>query len=212
MKSKKIILGLLVVLIILASALYLKKESTYSLVQDQAKSESSQGQKSEGPDGRSPEDIAADKKIAKQRAKNRKDWLEEGWAGSVKRGGDIVLGPIDSQRTIDLFTDLDSAVENYIESKPDIYPPREEGHENDHNADLVFMPTVDYRVVDLIGSITLEKRKGPIQGLKNEELFAYEARRLDGKYDELILAKPQGETEWKVVFAGSYYDLKKALQ
>lgn len=212
MKSKKIILGLLVVLIILASALYLKKESTYSLVQDQAKSESSQGQKSEGPDGRSPEDIAADKKIAKQRAKNRKDWLEEGMVGSVKRGGDIVLGPLGSQKTIDFFTDLDSAVENYIESKPDVYPPREEGHENDHNADFVFMQTVDYRVVDLIGSIPLEKRKGPIQGLKNEELFAYEARRLDGKYDELILAKPQGQKEWKVVFAGSYYDLKKALQ
>lgn len=212
MKSKKIILGLLVVLIILASALYLKKESTYSLVQDQAKSESSQGQKSEGPDGRSPEDIAADKKIAKQRAKNRKDWLEKGMVGSVKRGGDIVLGPLGSQKTRDLFTDLDSAVENYIESKPDVYPPREEGHENDHNADLVFMITVDYRVVDLIGSIPLDKRKGPIQGLKNEELFAYEARRLDGKYDELILAKPQGQTEWRVVFAGSYYDLKKALQ
>lgn len=212
MKSKKIILGLLVVLIILASALYLKKESTYSLVQDQAKTENPQGQKSENPDGRSLEDIAADKKIAKQRAKNRKDWLEEGWAGSVKRGGDIVLGPIDSQRTEGLFADLDSAVENYIESKPDVYPPREDGHENDHNADLVFMQTVDYRVVDLIGSIPLEKRKGPIQGLKNEELFAYEARRLDGKYDELILAKPQGQTEWRVVFAGSYYDLKKALQ
>ena len=112
MKSKKIILGLLVVLIILASALYLKKESTYSLVQDQAKTENPQGQKSENPDGRSLEDIAADKKIAKQRAKNRKDWLEEGWAGSVKRGGDIVLGPIDSQRTEGLFADLDSAVEN----------------------------------------------------------------------------------------------------
>ncbi|KGF09551.1 hypothetical protein HMPREF1633_12210 [Tissierellia bacterium S5-A11] len=212
MKSKKIILGLLVVLIILASALYLKKESTYSLVQDQAKNENSQGQKSENPDGRSLEDIAADKKIAKQRAKNRKDWLEKGIVGSVKRGGDIVLGPLGSQKTTDLFTDLDSAVENYIESKPDVYPPREEGHENDHNADLVFMITVDYRVVDLIGSIPLEKRKGPIQGLKNEELFAYEARRLDGKYDELILAKPQGQKEWKVVFAGSYYDLKKALQ
>ena len=107
---------------------------------------------------------------------------------------------------------MDQAVSNYIKSKPDTYAPREEGHENDNDAELVFGPTVDYRIDEMIGTIPAEARKGPIQGLKNDELFVYEARRLDGSYDELLLAKPHGEKEWKVVFAGSYYDLKKTVQ
>ena len=212
MNKKKTILGMLVVLVILASALYLKKESTYSMVQDHRKSEISRGKRNGGPDDRSPQDIAADKKIAKQRAKNRKDWIEEGMSGSVTRGGDVVLGPTGEHRSADLFIELDQAVSNYIKSKPDIYPAREEGHENDHDAELVFMPTVDYRIDEMIGTIPADMRKGPIRGLENDELFVYEARRLDGTYDELLLAKPHGEQEWKVVFAGSYYELKKAVQ
>lgn len=212
MNKKKTILGMLVVLVILASALYLKKESTYSMVQDQRKSEISRGKRNGGPDDRSPQDIAADKKIAKQRAKNRKDWIEKGMSGSVTRGGDIVLGPRGDERGPELFAELDQSVSNYIKSKPDTYPPREEGHENDNDAELVFEPTVDYRIDEMIGTIPAEARKGPIQGLKNDELFVYEARRLDGSYDELLLAKPHGEKEWKVVFVGSYYDLKKAVQ
>lgn len=212
MNKKKTILGILLVLVVLASALYLKKESTYSMVQDQRKSENSQGKTQDGSDDRSPQDIAADKKIAKQRAKNRKDWLEKGMTGSVTRGGDIVLGPRGDERGPELFAELDQSVSNYIKSKPDTYPPREEGHENDHDAELVFGPTVDYRIDEMIGTIPAEARKGPIQGLKNDELFVYEARRLDGSYDELLLAKPHGEKEWKVVFAGSYYDLKKTVQ
>ena len=212
MNKKKTILGILLVLVVLASALYLKKESTYSMVQDQRKSENSQGKTQDGSDERSPQDIAADKKIAKQRAKNRKDWLEKGMTGSVTRGGDIVLGPRGDERGPELFAELDQSVSNYIKSKPDTYPPREEGHENDNDAELVFGPTVDYRIDEMIGTIPAEARKGPIQGLKNDELFVYEARRLDGSYDELLLAKPHGEKEWKVVFAGSYYDLKKAVQ
>ena len=212
MNKKKTILGMLVVLVILASALYLKKESTYSMVQDQRKSEISRGKRNGGPDDRSPQDIAADKKIAKQRAKNRKDWIEKGMSGSVTRGGDVVLGPTGEDRSPDLFIELDQAVSNYIKSKPDIYPAIEEGHENDHDAELVFMPTVDYRIDEMIGTIPADMRKGPIRGLENDELFVYEARRLDGTYDELLLAKPHGEKEWKVVFAGSYYELKKAVQ
>ena len=212
MNKKKTILGMLVVLVILASALYLKKESTYSMVQDQRKSEISRGKRNGGPDDRSPQDIAADKKIAKQRAKNRKDWIEKGMGGSVTRGGDVVLGPTGEDRSPDLFIELDQAVSNYIKSKPDIYPAREEGHENDHDAELVFTPTVDYRIDEMIGTIPADMRKGPIRGLENDELFVYEARRLDGTYDELLLAKPHGEKEWKVVFAGSYYELKKAVQ
>lgn len=212
MNKKKTILGILLVLVVLASALYLKKESTYSMVQDQRKSENSQGKTQDGSDDRSPQDIAADKKIAKQRAKNRKDWLEKGMTGSVTRGGDIVLGPRGDERGPELFAELDQSVSNYIKSKPDTYPPREEGHENDNDAELVFGPTVDYRIDEMIGTIPAEARKGPIQGLKNDELFVYEARRLDGSYDELLLAKPHGEKEWKVVFTGSYYDLKKAVQ
>lgn len=212
MNKKKTILGILLVLVVLASALYLKKESTYSMVQDQRKSENSQGKTQDGSDDRSPQDIAADKKIAKQRAKNRKDWLEKGMTGSVTRGGDIVLGPRGDERGPELFAELDQSVSNYIKSKPDTYPPREEGHENDNDAELVFGPTVDYRIDEMIGTIPAEARKGPIQGLKNDELFVYEARRLDGSYDELLLAKPHGEKEWKVVFAGSYYDLKKTVQ
>lgn len=212
MNKKKTILGMLVVLVILASALYLKKESTYSMVQDQRKSEISRGKRNGGPDDRSPQDIAADKKIAKQRAKNRKDWIEKGMSGSVTRGGDVVLGPTGEDRSLDLFIELDQAVSNYIKSKPDIYPPREEGHENDHDAELVFESTVDYRIDEMIGTIPSDMRKGPIRGLENDELFVYEARRLDGTYDELLLAKPHGEKEWKVVFAGSYYELKKAVQ
>lgn len=212
MNKKKTILSMLVVLVILASALYLKKESTYSMVQDQRKSEISRGKRNGGPDDRSPQDIAADKKIAKQRAKNRKDWIEKGMSGSVTRGGDVVLGPTGEDRSLDLFIELDQAVSNYIKSKPDIYPAREEGHENDHDAELVFTPTVDYRIDEMIGTIPVDMRKGPIRGLENDELFVYEARRLDGTYDELLLAKPHGEKEWKVVFAGSYYELKKAVQ
>ena len=212
MNKKKTILSMLVVLVILASALYLKKESTYSMVQDQRKSETSRGKRNGGPDNRSPQDIAADKKIAKQRAKNRKDWIEKGMSGSVTRGGDVVLGPTGEDRSLDLFIELDQAVSNYIKSKPDIYPAREEGHENDHDAELVFTPTVDYRIDEMIGTIPVDMRKGPIRGLENDELFVYEARRLDGTYDELLLAKPHGEKEWKVVFAGSYYELKKAVQ
>lgn len=212
MNKKKTILGMLVVLVILASALYLKKESTYSMVQDQRKSEISRGKRNGGPDDRSPQDIAADKKIAKQRAKNRKDWIEKGMSGSVTRGGDVVLGPTGEDRSLDLFIELDQAVSNYIKSKPDIYPAREEGHENDHDAELVFTPTVNYRIDEMIGTIPADMRKGPIRGLENDELFVYEARRLDGTYDELLLAKPHGEKEWKVVFAGSYYELKKAVQ
>lgn len=212
MNKKKTILGMLVVLVILASALYLKKESTYSMVQDQRKSEISRGKRNGGPDDRSPQDIAADKKIAKQRAKNRKDWIEKGMSGSVTRGGDVVLGPTGEDRSLDLFIELDQAVSNYIKSKPDIYPAREEGHENDHDAELVFTPTVDYRIDEMIGTIPVDMRKGPIRGLENDELFVYEARRLDGTYDELLLAKPHGEKEWKVVFAGSYYELKKSVQ
>lgn len=212
MNKKKTILGILLVLVVLASALYLKKESTYSMVQDQRKSENSQGKTQDGSDDRSPQDIAADKKIAKQRAKNRKDWIEKGMTGSVTRGGDIVLGPRGDERGPELFAELDQSVSNYIKSKPDTYPPREEGHENDNDAELVFGPTVDYRIDEMIGTIPAEARKGPIQGLKNDELFVYEARRLDGSYDELLLAKPHGEKEWKVVFAGSYYDLKKTVQ
>lgn len=212
MNKKKTILGILLVLVVLASAMYLKKESTYSMVQDQRKSENSQGKTQDGSDERSPQDIAADKKIAKQRAKNRKDWIEEGRSGSVTRGGDIVLGPMGDERGPELFAELEQSVSNYIKAKPDIYPPREEGHENDHEAELVFMPTVDYRVDEMIGTIPAEARKGPIQGLENDELFVYEARKLDGSYDELLLTKPHGEKEWKVVFAGSYYDLKKAVQ
>lgn len=203
---------MLVVLVILASALYLKKESTYSMVQDQRKSEISRGKRNGGPDDRSPQDIAADKKIAKQRAKNRKDWIEKGMSGSVTRGGEVVLGPTGEDRSPDLFIELDQAVSNYIKSKPDIYPAREEGHENDHDAELVFTPTVDYRIDEMIGTIPVDMRKGPIRGLENDELFVYEARRLDGTYDELLLAKPHGEKEWKVVFVGSYYELKKAVQ
>lgn len=212
MNKKKTILGMLVVLVILASALYLKKESTYSMVQDQRKSETSPGKRNGGSDDRSPQDIAADKKIAKQRAKNRKDWIEKGMTGSVTRGGDVVLGPTGEDKSLDLFIELDQAVSNYIKSKPDIYPAREEGHENDHDAELVFKPTVDYRIDEMIGTIPADMRKGPIRGLENDELFVYEARRLDGTYDELLLAKPHGEKEWKVVFAGSYYELKKAVQ
>ena len=212
MNKKKTILGMLVVLVILASALYLKKESTYSMVQDQRKSETSPGKRNGGSDDRSPQDIAADKKIAKQRAKNRKDWIEKGMTGSVTRGGDVVLGPTGEDYSLDLFIEFDQAVSNYIKSKPDIYPAREEGHENDHDAELVFTPTVDYRIDEMIGTIPSDMRKGPIRGLENDELFVYEARRLDGTYDELLLAKPYGEKEWKVVFAGSYYELKKAVQ
>lgn len=212
MNKKKTILSMLVVLVILASALYLKKESTYSMVQDQRKSETSPGKRNGGSDDRSPQDIAADKKIAKQRAKNRKDWIEKGMTGSVTRGGDVVLGPTGEDKSLDLFIELDQAVSNYIKSKPDIYPAREEGHENDHDAELVFKPTVDYRIDEMIGTIPADMRKGPIRGLENDELFVYEARRLDGTYDELLLAKPHGEKEWKVVFAGSYYELKKAVQ
>lgn len=212
MNKKNTILSMLVVLVILASALYLKKESTYSMVQDQRKSEISPRKRNGGPDDRSPQDIAADKKIAKQRAKNRKDWIEKGMSGSVTRGGDVVLGPTGEDRSLDLFIELDQAVSNYIKSKPDIYPAREEGHENDHDAEFVFTPTVDYRIDEMIGTIPADMRKGPIRGLENDELFVYEARRLDGTYDELLLAKPHGEKEWKVVFAGSYYELKKAVQ
>lgn len=182
------------------------------MVQDQRKSEISRGKRNGGPDDRSPQDIAADKKIAKQRAKNRKDWIEKGMSGSVTRGGDVVLGPTGEDRSPDLFIELDQAVSNYIKSKPDIYPAREEGHENDHDAELVFTPTVDYRIDEMIGTIPVDMRKGPIRGLENDELFVYEARRLDGTYDELLLAKPHGEKEWKVVFVGSYYELKKAVQ
>jgi hypothetical protein len=150
---------------------------------------------------KSLEDIALDKRIAAQHAKNERTYRESGIAGSIPSGPSEI-----SQPRFDI-NEYGNIIYNtlfvYMEEHPDTFhaPPTDESEYIQHRS-------FDPRISRLLYG---ETKGGIISGFANENLVAWDLKKLNGDYTILILARDAVGEKWRVLTEGDIYKLRKEL-
>ncbi|MDR1245432.1 MAG: hypothetical protein LBK57_00175, partial [Clostridiales Family XIII bacterium] len=143
---------------------------------------------------KSLEDIALDKRIADQHAKNEKSFVEHGRTGSG------FPSEIPTPRFgINELTDiLFNTVYVYMEENPDRFPSPAD---NEYIGKRTFDPRVE---ILLYG----ETKGGLVSGIANENLVAWDVRQSDGSYCILVLVRDMAGGKWRILTEGDVYKLR----
>lgn len=201
---RKILMIALAVVILIGGGIYFKNQSSYSeyekMQDDKITSEGVvSGDKNsedvESEDERTPEDIALDRRLDEERKNNEKTYREKGIVGTSIRP--TIKIP---RFSMDELTDIGNTVETYMKENLDRFPePSDDG---------TMRKTPDPRIEN---NLYAEKKSGIVKGFEDENLVAWEVKKLDGEYTIIILGRKSKGEEWRVLSEGDVYQLRKEL-
>ncbi|KAF6557423.1 hypothetical protein G9G63_26330 [Paenibacillus sp. EKM202P] len=217
---KKVLMSVLTIIILIGGSLYFKNQSSYSeyaSMQDdktisgklitadnnpkgvKTENESRHNEESteDTPpnDERTPEDIALDKRLDEQRKENERTYREEGRKGSSIRPT-IEIPSLSIEDIIGIYKTVDA----YMRKNPDRFPePADDGTRGS---------TDDPRIQNILYA---KEKSGIIAGYENENLVAWEVKKLDGEYTNLLLGRKSAGEEWQVLSEGDVYQLRKEM-
>jgi hypothetical protein len=154
---------------------------------------------SDAEEEKSLEDIALDKRIAAQHAKNESTYRESGQTGSPFRPEFPMPAFLtDVSELEDIIFDTVFA---YMEEHPDVFVTP---NESEYTIDSALDPRI-WRL--LYG----ETKGGIVSGFTNECLAAWDVKKLNGDYTILVLARDAVGEKWRVLTEGDIYKLRKEL-
>ncbi|MEK3769888.1 hypothetical protein MKY14_15100 [Paenibacillus sp. FSL R5-0887] len=217
---KKILMFVLTITILIGGSLYFQNQSSYSeyaSIQDDktisedlitldnnpkdVKSENKNPGNEESPkdatldDKRTFEDIALDKRLDEGRKKNERTYREQGRKESSIRPTIEV-----PSLSIEDITGIYKTVDAYMRENSDRFPePADNGTRGN---------TDDPRIQNILYK---EEKTGIIVGFENENLFAWEVKKLDGEYTNLLLGRKSTGEEWQVLSEGDVYQLREEI-
>ncbi|CQR58235.1 hypothetical protein [Paenibacillus riograndensis] len=217
---KKIFMIALTITILIGGSLYFKNQSSYSEYASMRDDKTISGKlitidnnpkdittenenpgKDEPPedatldDERTPEDIALDKRLDEQRKENERTYREKGIKGSSIRPT-IEIPSLSIEDIIGIYKTVDA----YMRENPDRFPePADDGTRGS---------TDDPRIQNILYA---EEKSGIIAGFENENLVAWEVKKLDGEYTILLLGRKSAGDGWKVLSEGDVYQLRKVI-
>lgn len=217
---KKILIITLTITILIGGSLYYQNQSSYSeymtmqegkinlnklLTTDNSPKDVETGTENSGKgqsagdaeldSEKTPEDIALDKRLDEERKKNERTYREQGITGTSIRPTIEVPSP-SMEDIIGIYKTVDA----YMRENSDRYPePADDGTRGN---------TDDPRIQKIL---YVGKKTGIIADFKNENLVAWEVKKLDGEYTNLLLGRKSAGEEWKVLFEGDVYQLRKEI-
>lgn len=146
-------------------------------------------------DERTPEDIALDKRLDEERKKNERTYREQGIVGSSLRPTIDI-----PSLSVDDLIGIINTVETYMRENTDRFPePADDGTRG---------RTSDPRIEK---SLYAEEKSGIIAGFEDENLVAWEVKKLDGEYTILLLGRKSAGGEWEVLSEGDVYQLRREI-
>ncbi|MDR1245914.1 MAG: hypothetical protein LBK57_02670, partial [Clostridiales Family XIII bacterium] len=152
---------------------------------------------SDADEEKSLEDIALDKRIAAQHAKNEKSFVERGGTGGLPTG-------IPEPRRLDMSEYADiiyNVIFTYMEEHPDRFPAPTED-------EYILKRTFDPRIQILLYG---ETKGGLVSGFASEDLVAWDVRQSDGSYCILVLVRDVTGGKWRILTEGDVYKLRREL-
>lgn len=210
---KKILIVILTITILIAGSLYYQNQSSYSEYMNMQEGKRNlkkltstdnnpqNSDKQETPKDtmldseKTPEDIALDKRLDEERKKNERTYREQGITGTSIRPTIEVPSP-SMEDIIGIYKTVDA----YMRENSDRYAePADDGTRGNTN---------DPRIQKILYT---GKKTGIISEFKNENLVAWEVKKLDGEYTNLLLGRKSAEEVWKVLFEGDVYQLRKEI-
>lgn len=217
---KKVLMSVLTITILIGGSLYFQNQSSYSeyaSMQDDktfseelitvdnnpkdVKTENENPGNEEPPkdvtidDKRTFEDIALDKRLDERRKKNERTYREQGRKESAFRPT-IKVPHLSIEDIIGIYKTVDA----YMRENPDRFPePADDGTRGN---------TDDPRIQNILYA---EEKSGIIAGFENENLVAWEVKKLDGEYTNLLLGRKSAGEEWQVLSEGDVYQLREEI-
>lgn len=217
---KKILMIVLTITILIGGSLYFRNQSSYSeyasiqhekniseelLTVDNspkdAKIENKNPGNEEPPkevtmdDKRTFEDIALDKRLDERRKKNERTYREQRRKESAFRPT-IEVPHLSIEDIIGIYKTVDA----YMRGNSDRFPePADDGTRGN---------TDDPRIQNILYA---EEKTGIIAGFKNENLVAWEVKKLDEEYTNLLLGRKSAGEEWQVLSEGDVYQLREEI-
>lgn len=201
---KKIIIVALAIVVLIGGGIYFNNQSSYSeyermqeakIISEGIPAGDENPEDVEAGDERTPEDIALDRRLDEERKKNEKTYREQGIKGASLRP--TIEVPTFS---IDDIIAITNTVESYMRENPDRFPePSDDGTKG---------RTSDPRIEN---NLYAEEKSGIIAGFEDENLVAWEVKKLDGEYTIILLGRKSAGDEWKILSEGDVYQLRKEL-
>ncbi|MEK3900939.1 MULTISPECIES: hypothetical protein [unclassified Paenibacillus] len=217
---KKILMIVLTITILIGGSLYFQNQSSYSeyaslqddktipeeliTVDNNPKFETT---KNENPGNekhpenakvnnkRTFEDIALDKRLDEVRKKNERTYREQGRKESAFRPT-IEVPHLSIEDVIGIYKTVDA----YMRKNADRFPePADDGTRGN---------TDDPRIQNILYA---GEKSGIIAGFENENLVAWEVKKLNGEYTNLLLGRKSAGEEWKVLLEGDVYQLREEI-
>lgn len=216
---RKVLMIVLVLVVLVGGGIYFKNQSSYTEhegMQDEkiisegitagdenAEDENTEGVEKEAENTedvevgveRTTEDIALDKRLDEERKKNEKTYREEGITGTSFRPTIEI-----PNFSLDEYSDIFKTVETYMRENSDRF--------SEPSDDGTTRKTPDPRIEN---SLYAEEKSGIIKGFEDENLVAFEVKKLDGEYTIIVLGRESKGEEWRVLSEGDVYQLRKEL-
>jgi hypothetical protein len=155
------------------------------------------------PYAKTPEDITLDKRLDAQREKNERTYRESGITGSTFPTQETEQ----PRREIKDWLGIFKAVHAYAQERPDIFSVPA------HYDDMPTHNTDDPRINKLLyGDLNGETNKGFLADFESRNLVAMELKTISGEWVILILGRDAAGGEWRVIFEGDVYGLRKEVE
>lgn len=198
---RKGLILLFTVAVLIGGAVYYKNQSSYTIYGNSQKDQPLLEEimvaenETEEPvvDERSPEDIALDKRLDEERKRNEKTYREQGIIGTS------LQTTIDTPSfSIDEIASMLDTLETYRRENADRFPePADDG---------TTRQTPDPRILKML----YEEKPGILQQFEDENLEAWEVKKLDGAYTIIIVGR-LSDGQWQVLLDGDVYQLREEL-
>ncbi len=95
--------------------------------------------------------------------------------------------------------------EDYLLAEPDYFEPY------DSNVSVSARRSLDPRINTLLYGPEVDRSNGILKDYQRENLYAMEAIKQTGEYTTIVLGKVSVNEKWKVIFEGSYYELRSIV-
>ena len=95
--------------------------------------------------------------------------------------------------------------EDYLLAEPDYFEPY------GSNVSVSARRSLDPRINTLLYGPEVDRSNGILKDYQRENLYAMEAIKQTGEYTTIVLGKVSVNEKWKVIFEGSYYELRSIV-
>jgi hypothetical protein len=155
------------------------------------------------PYAKTPEDITLDKRLDAQREKNERTYRESGMTGSTFPTQEIE----EPQWELNDWLGIVKAVHTYAQERTDTFSVPA------YFDDIYTQRTDDLRILKLLyGDLNGETNKGFLAEFESRNLIAMELKTTSGDWAILILRRDAAGGEWRVIFEGDVYGLRKEVE